>query len=540
MRVLTVRRGLIGALATGLAFSSLLTAPAASGAPARDDAAAGLPLGPGDLTETRSARQVLPGVMHVSIERGHASPDDFWTVTVGTGTTEAELTALEDRVRAAGLTPRRDPVAGDDPTTGRPLGALVRIGRYGTQAAAATARSAVAAAGLPARVQHTGEDGHSTTGPWSLDVLVIDPRRFKGRLGSELATGIVPGRETTSDLARRTGAAAAVNGGYFVIGGSRTTPGPWLAGTDGDPAGISAVRGELLSEAVAGRPALVVPTDSGAAASVRRLRTRLTLRAPDGAHREVTGLNRQSGLVVNCGGTGDATPFTHPAHDYTCGNPNELLALTPAFGPTAPEGDGYQAVLDAAGLVTAVREGRGGPLGAGATVLQGTGTGAQWLREHAAVGAPLVLRRTVADSETGAPLPLTPQTSLVNGGPLLLRDGASALDPVRDGWSPEDIEGADRADFFNGWYLRRNPRTAAGVTADGRILLVTADGRRPEHSVGLSIDETAAVLRDLGAADAINLDGGGSTAMVVHDELQSLPSDAAGERPDADALVVLP
>ncbi|MFI9345305.1 phosphodiester glycosidase family protein [Streptomyces sp. NPDC052773] len=501
-----------------------------------------LPLGAAALAESRTSRQVAPGVTHIAIERGRESTDDFWTVTIGVATSETEAAALEGRVRAAGYEPRRDPTAGPDPRglADRPLGWMVRVGRYADKAAADRARSEIAGRGLPASVQHTGEDGHPTTGPWSLDVLVVDPARFRGRLRAELADGIVPGRETTSAMARRTGALAAVNGGYFVIGGNRTTPGNWVAGTDGDLAGVSVVGGDLVSEAVNGRPALIVPADSGRGTSVRRVGTRLTVRTADGAVHEVTGLNRQSGLVVNCGGVGNATPFARPAHDYTCGNPDELVAVTPKFGTTAPEGPGYQVTLDADGRVTSLQEHRGGPVPARGTVLQGTGAGARWLREHARTGATLTVRGTVVDAEKGTWLPLTPKTSVLNGGPLLLRDGGLALDPVRDGWSPEDIEGADRAAFYNGWYLRRNPRTAAGVTRDGHLVLLTADGRRPGHSAGLSVPETAAVMRALGAVDALNLDGGGSTAMVVRDELQGLPSDAAGERPTGDALVVMP
>ena len=47
-------------------------------------------------------------------------------------------------------------------------------------------------------------------------------------------------------------------------------------------------------------------------------------------------------------------------------------------------------------------------------------------------------------------------------------------------------------------------------------------------------------MRSLGAVDAVNLDGGGSTTMAVGDELVNRPSDDAGERPVADAVVVLP
>jgi exopolysaccharide biosynthesis protein len=86
--------------------------------------------------------------------------------------------------------------------------------------------------------------------------------------------------------------------------------------------------------------------------------------------------------------------------------------------------------------------------------------------------------------------------------------------------------------------VRRNPRTVAGVTRAGHVLLVTVDGRAPGHSVGASFAEEAAIMRALGARDALNLDGGGSTAMVAGGALLTQPSDATGERPVGDAILV--
>jgi hypothetical protein len=59
------------------------------------------------------------------------------------------------------------------------------------------------------------------------------------------------------------------------------------------------------------------------------------------------------------------------------------------------------------------------------------------------------------------------------------------------------------------------PRTLAGVRPDGRLLLVTIDGRRPGWSAGVTLPEAARVMRSLAARDALHLDGGGSTTMTV-------------------------
>lgn len=70
------------------------------------------------------------------------------------------------------------------------------------------------------------------------------------------------------------------------------------------------------------------------------------------------------------------------------------------------------------------------------------------------------------------------------------------------------------------WTLRRarHPRTAFGLSKDRRrAWLVVVDGRQPPWSEGATLEEMAAILRKLGASDALNLDGGGSSTMVVAD-----------------------
>ena len=69
---------------------------------------------------------------------------------------------------------------------------------------------------------------------------------------------------------------------------------------------------------------------------------------------------------------------------------------------------------------------------------------------------------------------------------------------------------------------------------------MTVDGRRAGWSAGVTLPEAARVMRSLGARDALNLDGGGSSGMVVRGELVSRPSDPSGERAVSDGIFVLP
>ena len=74
-------------------------------------------------------------------------------------------------------------------------------------------------------------------------------------------------------------------------------------------------------------------------------------------------------------------------------------------------------------------------------------------------------------------------------------------------------------------------------TKDGKFLMLTADGRS-EASAGIDLYDLADFLLELGAVDALNLDGGGSTTMVLDDKVVNHPSDKGGERKIGDALIV--
>jgi len=112
----------------------------------------------------------------------------------------------------------------------------------------------------------------------------------------------------------------------------------------------------------------------------------------------------------------------------------------------------------------------------------------------------------------------------LSGGPRLAKDG-QVLVPYAWEWFDPRLAN------------RREPRTAVGITAAGKILLVTVDGRSRTNS-GMTLQELAALMVDLGARDAMNLDGGGSATMVVGGRVVNDPSDGF-ERPIATALLVL-
>jgi hypothetical protein len=88
-------------------------------------------------------------------------------------------------------------------------------------------------------------------------------------------------------------------------------------------------------------------------------------------------------------------------------------------------------------------------------------------------------------------------------------------------------------------FFLRHPRTGVGSTPDGRVLMVTVDGRRPGYSVGMTPRQFAELFISLGADYALNLDGGGSTTMTIRGRIVNRPSDGY-QRPVSSALLLLP
>lgn len=93
------------------------------------------------------------------------------------------------------------------------------------------------------------------------------------------------------------------------------------------------------------------------------------------------------------------------------------------------------------------------------------------------------------------------------------------------------------------------PRTAVGLDGRGRVLLVVAEGRRPGRSEGLTLGELARMMLELGCVEALNLDGGGSSVLVLRIpgrgyRVLTAPADGAGplrfRRPIPNALVLVP
>ena len=114
--------------------------------------------------------------------------------------------------------------------------------------------------------------------------------------------------------------------------------------------------------------------------------------------------------------------------------------------------------------------------------------------------------------------------NIIGAGPELLRGGMVNVT-------------AEAEQFPNDIARGRAPRTALGIKPDGKILLLVVDGRQ-SHSIGATLTETAQLLKRFGAVNGFNLDGGGSSELVLQGQIMNSPSDGR-ERPVGSAIIVV-
>ncbi|SEF53305.1 Predicted protein [Nonomuraea solani] len=486
------RRTLAGGLAIAAALT-LTALPATAEQLSVGFPSAKFPLGTRPVP-TKTMTAVSQGIDLYDVKAG--SSTDGYTVTVlmpsgrdyGTlPTAEAKVAEVEAAGEVASLQKVIRPSVADAPSQ---TVYMVRVGLWAfkDKAKAEETAKTLKDAGLKIKVDYLGDDGLKTTGPWDVKVAMIDSRTFRGSYAASLGTSVAK-RETVSSMAKAQKALLGVNGGFFNIHTSKALR--------GEPVGASVVGGKLLSEAVPGRSAVVL---KGRTAKITELKTSVVATSQDGEAVEVNGVNR---ATVE----------------------NELVLYTEEYGAKTPTG-GTDVVLDANGKVVGVR-GSGAAVAAGTRVLHGNGVASDWLNEHALADYTVKVDTKVVDLRTKKALKLTPDLHVIAGGVGLVRNGKVKITAKLDGHDSMNM------------ILRRHPRTLLGVTKNGSLILATIDGRQPGVTIGANFPEAAQFMRWLGATQAINLDGGGSTAMVVGNKLVNRPSDGA-ERGVGDALLVLP
>ena len=331
-------------------------------------------------------------------------------------------------------------------------------------------------------------------GPWAVHVIEVDGGVCIPELEAVKAGPPLSVRAPTSVLAAR--GLAGVNADFFML-------------PDGTPVGMHVTDG--VAQAGPGtRPVFAV--------------------GPDGF---VAGTGWVGGWVWQGADSARVDQVNRPLGGSAHQPPAAELTLFTMWSDTllAADGPAPTVVMDilegtasgGRGRVTAVWDNLPGLyVRPGEVALRGRGAAGAWLLERRLADTLSWAVEPVVSTGTGTSRPVT---EAVGGFPELLRSGEVVLDRaegVLETFGPV-----------------RHPRTAVGWdSAADRLLLVTVDGRQPGYSVGMTLRELTALLLRLGATDAVNLDGGGSTAMVVGGRVVNRPSDEAGERSVGNALVL--
>jgi hypothetical protein len=362
-----------------------------------------------------------------------------------------------------------------------------------------------------------------TTGdaPLIVNVLSVDLKtpgvrvRCGQALDSITEKGATKGREGIPPLARRNGAVAAINADFFPF--------------TGDPLGVAIRDGELLSEPMHHRACIGIGPN-GAVMDV--LVSLASLKLSDGSEVPLGGINRvpAENEITVLTPTFTATPnLKRAAIVITLKEVNLPVRVSKAMqgviGTVVPLEAGMSLPACGANSVLLVADGKTGEALAAHCNL---GETIQFQFDLTSNGPPPSRGRFPSRAANFRATGFTPVWSemeqAVSGGPFLLRNGQVAVD-------------GEAEDFSKTAFVeKRHPRTAIGTTAEGKLLLVTVDGRQT-GSQGASLPELATLMKRFGAVHAINLDGGGSTTMVVGSGVVNAPSDGR-VRPVANGLLV--
>lgn len=308
-------------------------------------------------------------------------------------------------------------------------------------------------------------------GPRIITVIDYNLNKNHLRLKPALAQGVVPGREDLSDLIKSHSALAGINGGYFHYSGR--------------PLGLLYIDGELVSEPLYKRTALLIDKDNQISFSQVNWEGELVIESfpkilkIDGINRE----GRAAEIVLFNYFYGARLSSLDKNHYDIVIRDKKILGVERTAGSrTAIPPDGFvlRVPVDNSALINRISD---------------------------IINKKVKLNYNFKPNFTEKNI-----RHAVGGGPRLLKDGKIKITGQEERF---------QKDILNG----RAPRTAVGLTADNHLLLFTIDGRQSDLSVGMTLEELARSLKKMGAVDAYNLDGGGSARMVIRGFTMSNPSE---------------
>lgn len=279
--------------------------------------------------------------------------------------------------------------------------------------------------------------------------------------------------DTTSSIAKKNGAIAAINGSYFY--------------SNGRPASLLVKDGKILCGPLFNRSVFAIRPE-GPFIDNTQLSGSVTL--PDGQSADLDGINQSR-------------------------NRDQMVLFDHYYGKRTGTKEGIEFTLSPEGQILSISEGDS-PIPDEGSVLSASGIQKDWL-SALKVGDTIQIKSLLPDYWEGI-------QAAIGGGPTLLKDGQIKITATEEKFRPDIAVG-------------RAPRTAVGITPYGEVLLVVVDGRQSRYSVGMTLTELANFMREMGARDAVNLDGGGSSTVFASGMVVNRVSDGH-ERRVSNALLL--
>jgi hypothetical protein len=352
-----------------------------------------------------------------------------------------------------------------------------------------------------------------TRGPWAMYLVRVDLRRADLEIRNARAVDQLRGRERITDMVRRintTGVRvlAAVNGDFFDLKSGENENNQVIAGEWWKGLKVTDSPYDTYDN---------VHVQFGMDAARRPLMDRFILDGKAWARGVMTPI-----ITLNFNPSGNPEGTALYTSRYGATTPHDTVRQT-AEAPLASAGRrGDTLLFVRRGALSASS---GSHILADGAVLAAYGTGARTKEVQAMADGDTVkvLLATLPRIQRGAA-----PAMIIGGWPRILRDGENVAGDAAT------VEGTISRNAE-----ARHPRTSVGFSRDSSTLFILAVDGRSENSGGMTLVELANMMRQLGAWQAMNFDGGGSTTMVIEGKVVNRPSDQAGERPVGSALLVV-
>jgi len=332
-------------------------------------------------------------------------------------------------------------------------------------------------------------------GPFAINVLVVDLRAKNLQVESFRPVGLVK----TTEQARRSdredhNLVAAINADFFSF-------------KSGWPVNNQVMNGQFVFASSTQRSHLAI--DANGRPFIDKFGFSAWVKPKSGKVYPIDAVNdthRANSIILHNSFSDTATNYSGPGMTF-------LLSLT---GSLWSVGDTLKMAVTRNGVSDLMHISKDQ-----AVLWIGTGPDVWPAREDVKVGDTVLVF-------LGTQPPVRHMRTMVGGVGMILANGKAVSDSI-------NVREKTSITFLKA----RHPRTFVGFDKDStKLFLCVVDGRQ-ERSIGMNFQEMADFLLSIGAWNAVNLDGGGSTTMVIHDNIVNSPSDKTGERPVANTLQVI-